>query len=461
MNRHDKIAETLGVPAAFFDTMFEARATEMKRLVFNYVKNLQGMLDTAAGMPGTAPTASKTKTALQNGFPRLPGSFDVDKYSRKELEALYRDYIGSHYCTWFHLDTAQTTDICLGVATERRTRQAPWSRIKQDTLKYVDVEVLPRPDFVLDAPWGMKFEFLREFFTHIAEQEKTFGLGEVFWFKHADATRKGGQEGGEDAEDGIQNRDLGAGPTEGYSDAERLQGFADAEQVQPFGGAAPIQPSGGAVPIQSSGGAAPIQPSGGAAPIQANSGDTTSGNQQEDNPHSTAEIHPPAPNPIPNPPTPNLAKKTIAPTKQRKSGNKAAVQNKTQSTEPPVLRTRTKKQKTMPNQPTSAHPAAGAGGAEPTPRLHPKPRPVTRTVNESMTELTGRHGEGTSNHTPGIHSNPQPPREPQGRVPHAAIDPSLLAATPHALINTSDNLALQEASRFAVQGKRVPKKKQV
>ena len=38
------MADTLGVTAAPFDTMFNERALEMKRLVMNYVKNLQGML---------------------------------------------------------------------------------------------------------------------------------------------------------------------------------------------------------------------------------------------------------------------------------------------------------------------------------------------------------------------------------------------------------------------------------
>ena len=45
---------------------------EMKRLVLNYVKNLQGMLDAAAGITGMVPMASKTKTVLENGFPKLP-----------------------------------------------------------------------------------------------------------------------------------------------------------------------------------------------------------------------------------------------------------------------------------------------------------------------------------------------------------------------------------------------------
>ena len=99
--------------------MFEDKAMDMKWLVLNYVKSLQGMLQEAAGILGTAPMASKTKIVLENGFPKLPQPFDVEKYNKKELENLYRDYIGSHYCMWVHLDATHIFDIRLGVATER------------------------------------------------------------------------------------------------------------------------------------------------------------------------------------------------------------------------------------------------------------------------------------------------------------------------------------------------------
>ena len=101
MYRHNKIADTLGVMALSFDSMFDERAMEMKWLVMNYVKNLQGMLQAGAGAPSSALTASKTKPVLYNGFPKLPPTFNMGAYSKKEFEGLYRDYIGSHYCTWF------------------------------------------------------------------------------------------------------------------------------------------------------------------------------------------------------------------------------------------------------------------------------------------------------------------------------------------------------------------------
>ena len=424
--------------------MFEDKATEMKRLVLNYVKNLQGMLDAAARITGTAPTASKTKTVVENGFPKLPRPFDPNNYNKKELENLYRDYIGSHYCTWFNLHTAHTTDIRLGVATERRTRQAPWARIKQDTLKYVDAEDLPRPDFVLDTPRGMKLELLREFFVHIAEREKTFELGQVFRFKYVEATRKGDQNGSDDEDHEISNEESGAGPTEGFSRAE---------------------------PVEGSGGAEQTQPAAGAGPAQENPGATLNGNQPDNGPHTIGEVVTPAPPPIPNAATVKKTKKTPAPAKQMKSRKNAGGPSGTQSTDPQrAPSTKKKKPKVTANQPASTHPAVGAVGAgvlELAPRLHPKPRPkprpVTHPLNASNNEFTARDGEGTSNQAQGAHNNLQLPTQPQERVPQSAIDPSLLAASHQpgrALVNTSDNLALQEASRFAVKGKRVPKKKQ-
>ena len=114
-------------------------------------------------------------------------------------------------------------------------------------------------------------------------------------------------------------------------------------------------------------------------------------------------------------------------------------------------------------QATSAHGVDSAGVAKPPPPPRPKPHPVTCPVNQSNHQSTARNEEGTSTQSPGIDNDPHPLIQPQQRGPHAAIDPSLLAASHQpscALVNTADNLALQEASRFAVKGKHVPKKKQ-
>ena len=316
--------------------------------------------------------------------------------------------------------------------------------MKPDTLKYVNADKLPRPNFVLDDPWEMKLELLCEFFAHIAEWEKTFQLGEVFHFKYADSRRKRCRDRSEDEEGGIPNEDLGARPTEG--DARPTQGDSGAEHGEGSGDAEHARTS-------SSAGLA-----------LTNSGDIPNGNQQQVNYHSNSEVVPPEPLPIPNAITMKKTNKTPGPTKQAKLRKNPGVPDGTQSKEPRPAPPRKKtKGKMTTTQATFAHAINSGRVAKPPPLPHPKPRPVTCPVNQSNHQSTARNEEGTSTQSPGTDNDLHPHPYPQQRVPHAVIDPSLLAAShqpSHALVNTADNLALQEASRFAVTGKRVPTKKQ-
>ena len=159
--------------------------------------------------------------------------------------------------------------------------------MKPDTLKYVNADKLPRPDFVLDNPQAMKMELLCEFFAHIAKQEKTFQLGEVFHFKYADSTRKGCRDGSEDEEGGIPNEDSGAGPTEW-----------DARPTK--GDARPTKGDSGAQHGEGSRDGEDAQTSGSAGLALTNSGDIPNGNQQQVNYHSNSEVVPPEPLPLPN-----------------------------------------------------------------------------------------------------------------------------------------------------------------
>jgi hypothetical protein len=441
---------------------------EMTRLVLNYVKQLEGMSQPAAGMTGTAPAASKTKALLQNGFPKLPSDFDGMKYNKKDLEELYRDYIGTHYCKWFHVDNTHTVDTFVGNATEHRTRQAPWSRMKEDTLKYVDAEYLPWPDFVLDDPQALKLEVLRAYFAYIAEREKTFALDEVFRFKYVEANRKEARRGSEDD-------NIGAGPIDSSSNAAQADGPGDAEHHEGRGIAGTSLPD-----------------------CQDGPNDTHEG---VDTPR-TGEIPPPAPAPLPNTATGKKTKNSCAPTRSKKN---TAVPEGTQPQEagsgdaeqceshgiagmslpdcrdgpndthdgidaprtgeitpsapvplPNAATLKTTKKTRAPTKskkPRAVHSAADAEGAATPARPRPKPCPVTGTGPQS----SSRHGEEASHQVPGTCNDPQPPMQAH------EIDPSLLALSSQrsrALVNTSDNLALQEASRFSVTGKRVPKKKQ-
>jgi hypothetical protein len=407
----------LGVTAPSFNTMFEARALEMTRLVLNYVKQLEGMAQPAAGMTGTAPAASKTKPVLQNGFPKLPSDFNGMKYNKKELEQLYRDYIGTHYCKWFHVDTTHTVDTFVGNATEHRTRQAPWSRMKEDTLKYVDAEYLPWPDFVLDDPRALKLDVLRAYFAYIAEREKTFALDEVFRFKYVEANRKEGQEA-------SANENIGAGTLDSASNETRADDPDGAEQPDGHGMAGTPMPD---------------------------SRDGPNDTQERVDAPGTGEIPPPSPPPLPNTATMKKMKKSRAGTKSRK--NTAAPEGTRSNGALQALPPTSQMPQRMGNQQTAVDPAGDAGGAVAPARPRPRPRPVTRTGVQSGSGP----GVETSHQAPGTYNDQQPPIQPP------EIDPSLLAASiqpSRALVNTSDNLALQEASRFSVTGKRVPKKRQ-
>jgi len=352
--------------------------------------------------------------------------------------------------------------------------------MREDTLKYIDAEHLPRRDFVLDTPRNMNIARLREFFAHIAEREKTFEIEKVFLFKYVEASRKKHQDDedeDDEEEEGFPEADRGAGGTEH--------------------GSSPT----------------------GAAPAPANSAEDPHRNEEHDNANSTGDAAPPAP------PTNHNA---VMPKKKRKTANVSNKKQpkKTQHQEPsvhpggdtagaevstrprpkprPVTRpgngpTNTRAEDTPTQAP--AHSSGDTAGAEVSTRPRPKPRPVTRPANEPgntrtddtpiqapnthdnpqppngaelalkprpeprpvtrpATESTSSPAHETYTHAPGTHNNPQ--AQPQERVPDAVIDPSLLAASnqpSRVLVNTSDNLALQEASRFAVTGKRVPKKK--
>jgi len=321
--------------------------------------------------------------------------------------------------------------------------------MRVNTLKYVDAKYLPRPNFILKRPRAMNFDLLREFFAHVAEREKTFEPAEVFCFYYTDPRRTEiqGDEDDED-EDESESENPGAKNTGGTDSGE---GRGDAQAT-----AGPSVAAG-----------------------DASCADVSNCHQENNNPSGNGGACSPAP----------AINHNVA----------RAKKTKTQKSHPgpPARKTKRKQTKKTHNEPT-AHPAAGAAGtgeisrpgpkaysvtcqvhevqvtsdhapgpnddplapdgAEAPPLPCPRPRPVTRPVNQS----TGNPTDGTSNHTPASEHNQQGPTQSRGGVPDAAIDPLLLAVSnqrSRALVNTSDNLALQEARRFAVTTKCVSKKK--
>jgi hypothetical protein len=324
----------------------------------------------------------------------------------------------------------------------------------------------------------MKWDPLREFFSHIAEREKTFENADIFHFQHVEEGRK---ERRSDGDDGTIE-ESGAGPEDG--NAAEGAGHADGAEDN----------------VNAGGG------------DDAGTARGDQGSRISEGPDGST-TH--AAGPLPN----------------AKTGKK----KKTKKTQ--ASPTKKKRPQKTPNQPTTLPSPEGTGGAEPPapprPKAHPQPRLVTRPVTnltQEPTEITGNQAppqsipvpaaagtealprarprarpkarpatdatqgrqETTTNakstsiptartaggagvpsarnaggagasvpESPAHEEQPSPPtKQAQGGVPDAVIDRSLRPATNQPSRATSDNLALQEAGRFAVKGKRVPKKKQ-
>jgi hypothetical protein len=92
---HDEIANILGVPSKSFEEIYQDKAREMKRTLLEYVKTLQGVIDNAGSIPAGA--GLSTITLDPEGFPVAPNPPSWDKYTKDDLERLYRLYLTHHY----------------------------------------------------------------------------------------------------------------------------------------------------------------------------------------------------------------------------------------------------------------------------------------------------------------------------------------------------------------------------
>ena len=100
LGSHDEIAQIMGVPSKSFEETHKDWATDMKCTVLDYIKTLQAICLTGAGTgPGGVGTSHSTIIHRdQDGFPLIPSSMSWDKFSKEDLEAMYRSYITQHYC---------------------------------------------------------------------------------------------------------------------------------------------------------------------------------------------------------------------------------------------------------------------------------------------------------------------------------------------------------------------------
>ena len=338
----------------------------------------------------------------------------------------------------------------------------------EDTLKYVDAHHLPTANFKIKEPRNMSGNEIRAFFYHIVERQRTFDISEVFRIKHAHKGRKASVGGcstagedntGDPTEPNARNMALNSEDTTGGSGNGQVENTA-----------VPSADTGAVVGT----GAAPPTPTPRPKPkrkAKPKKSTTTLATGAAPEIGITSEAPPQRPKP-----KPKGKKKTT--TVQAGAAPETGI-----TSEPPTQGPKPKpkgKKKTM----TVAPGAASATGTAPEtgtalepPRPRPRPRPITKGNNNNTTlNTTGtgtvahadelQTGESTVGQRGSITTNdlidPYLIGLAQGNlnvIDHSLTGPSQPVVSSRAQVNTADNLALQEANKFLVSGKRVPKKR--
>lgn len=99
-DRHDDIAEIIGVPALPFEAMFPDKAKDFKRSLNEYLKALLVAKNRGADRPEADHSRSEIHDAVEidpSGFPIAPRIHTWNKVTRRLLEPLYKLYITKHY----------------------------------------------------------------------------------------------------------------------------------------------------------------------------------------------------------------------------------------------------------------------------------------------------------------------------------------------------------------------------
>ena len=96
------MANLLGVSARSFELQHPEKATEMKRMVMEYVRELHraNMRNTTNQDPGEELVNGIYPGVIMrddSGFPLAPRPSDWGKVTKQELEILFRIYIAVHY----------------------------------------------------------------------------------------------------------------------------------------------------------------------------------------------------------------------------------------------------------------------------------------------------------------------------------------------------------------------------
>ena len=343
--------------------------------------------------------------------------------------------------------------------------------MEEDLSKYVDVEHLPDRDFKITEPRNMKRGVLVAFFQHIVERQRTYDLPEVFRIKYADVGRKRRLEvrDSPDVDDGA----LGAaGPVAEPSPATIHNRNQSTSGTAPLAGRKPKQTRKKTKKTLNT---------------TPNITEDAGGQSATEVPHRPVRSK-----------TKSKGKKFKAKATTEASG---ADDGRTHGDLPQddqddiVVPQRTKvtkkKSKTtlrtglpvvelsIPDPPNAD--SHNAVPPRPRPRPKPKGKKATQTLNTSAvgvgaggTQLDAVTAAPQQDLTPSQSAAPAPnsidirPGPAQGQstvITDDLIDPVLLGMASHIgaiarpVVNTADNLALQEALQYGATGKRVPKKR--
>lgn len=94
---HDQMCDLMGVNAQSFETRNSAKVMELKRLIIDHVKALHALLHPAIAQSDAVSDVVSIPVG-EDSFPLVLMPWNGEVYTKKQLEELFRAYLGQHYC---------------------------------------------------------------------------------------------------------------------------------------------------------------------------------------------------------------------------------------------------------------------------------------------------------------------------------------------------------------------------
>ncbi|KAF8804320.1 hypothetical protein BYT27DRAFT_7213959 [Phlegmacium glaucopus] len=154
VDRYDRIADVMGIPAQSFADMHKDKIDELKRHLMDYVKSLQqmtGLVSDAEARDSRALPPEWQVQITEDGYPRVPHPVPLEDLRKGELDEVLRSYLGWHYSVYYHM-----------------------------LLDMVDYQPA---DFVIKDPKKLTKNRIIELLRHILHRQETVGVQDVFRFQ--------------------------------------------------------------------------------------------------------------------------------------------------------------------------------------------------------------------------------------------------------------------------------------